>query len=100
MSRSGIAESRHNGLGGGVDPGDIVQDAARRAGPGDLVYWCLVTKERLTPQKITGSVVVIQTYLSHGVVSLVTTDEDAVLGVPPHCFEEFIGKEGWGPREV
>ena len=65
-----------------------------------LLYWCLVTKERLTSKKITGSVVVIQAYLRHGVVSLVTTDEDAVLGVPPQCFEGFIGKEGWGPREV
>ena len=44
--------------------------------------------------------VVIQAYLRYGVVSLVTTDEDASLGVTPQSFEAFIGKEGWGPREL
>ena len=74
------------GLGGG-GAGEIIQEAARRRGEGDLVYWCLVSKEKFMKERITGSVVVIQAYLRQGVASLVTTDEDAVLGVPPQCFE-------------
>ena len=86
-------------VGGGGDPGAIIQEAACRKGEGDQVYWCLVTKEKLTSRRVTGSaVIVVQAYLKNGVVSLVTTDDDALLGVPPHSFESFIEKEGWGPR--
>ena len=88
-------------VGKGGDPGAVIPEAARRRGEGDQVYWCLVTEEKLTSRQTTGSAVKVeQAYIKNGVVSLVTTDKDAQLGVPYHSFLSYIEKEGWGPRVI